>query len=559
MEGQSTHPPPLSPADLRAALTGIGCRRGCPVGTDAGRYARAIARSDLEEAVRVAREHNPLVSVCAHICHHPCEVTCARRRVDEPLALRALKRFAVEQVDPATVAPGPLDDRGAGHAVAIVGAGPAGLAAAHDLVRLGYRVTLFDRAATPGGIPAQAIPPFRLPRAVLARDVDAILRRGVTFRGGVRLGDDLSLPDLRGEGFARILVATGLPTGARPPLEGAERPGVRDGLRLLRDLVDGQRVDVGETIAVVGGGDTAVDVARALRRLQPDGRLAARPPAGGRQVTLVFRRRRLDDRAGSENTRAALQDGVALHPRVIPRRVVGQPLRGLEVSRVATLRDAQGRYRPRPLPGSRRLLAADTVVMAVGRRPDAAADPGPGARDDAGLRHGDDWIAGGDLTGGGSVVEALAAGRAMAARVDRDLAGGRPRPRVYVSVRGPAAAPHPSTSPGARRDDREDTGLDADAAREEASRCLDCFGRIVHGVRADACLACGRCVSACPSGALRLVTASALADHLGELPPDQVLLVAEDERCVRCGLCAERCPVGCLDVTALRPRAVAHG
>lgn len=580
MGGVSGQVHPLSRADLATALAGIGCRSGCPLGTDAGRYARAVARGDMEQAVRIARRENPLVSACAHICHHPCESRCARGRLDEALALRELKRFAVSQVDPATVAPEPLDGRGAGRRVAVVGAGPAGLAASHDLARLDYRVTLLEADHRAGGMLEQAIPPFRLPRAELRRDIHGILSLGIELRSNAALGHDFSLADLRAEGHERVIVATGLPRGAPLPLGGDSVPGVHDGLEILRALAAGEPVELGETVVVVGGGDTAVDVARAVMRLTREGRLPRAPgvwPAG-RTVRLVFRRRELAEGARWEEAHAAESEGIQLLGGVFPRRFLGRErATGIEVSDVATYRDSTGRYHPRPRPGTRRAVPGESVVVAVGRIADPAADPGPGTLEDGGLKRGRDWIAGGDLVRGGSVVAALAAGRSMAARVDQELTGGERRTRIYVSSRGtsPPAANWGTTRGGARAGRAEarvgdDPGggpdrpvLTARMARAEGSRCLDCFGAVLHDSRIAECALCGRCVSGCPVHALRLVSgAAAHADGLvpGETRVDgTTFLVADDDRCVRCGLCAERCPVGCLEILALREERSAHG
>ncbi len=541
--------PGLGP-DLADALDRIGCRGACPVHTDAGHYARAIARGDWTEAVREARARNPLVSICATICPHPCEQHCARAAIDAPLALRALKRAALEQVDPREVAPRPHSDRGRGHRVAVVGAGPAGLSAAHDLALLGYAVTLFEASARAGGVPDQAILPFRLPPAALQRDVDGVLALGVELRTRTAMDPATAQDELRGEGFERVIVATGLPRGRPLPLDGATLDGVYDGLTLLRQLRRGEAVGVGSRVAVIGGGDTAVDVAAALRRLDAGGRLVT--PEGDdepvdREVTLVFRRRRLAARAHAEGARGAVLDGVALRAGAILLEVAGRRrVEGLRLARVATYHDPRLRYRPRPLPGSEYRLEADTVVVAVGREP----EPG--------------WEGAADRIGdAGSAIEAVAAGQRAAARIDRELTGGEPRPRPRLSLRGPAPVAHPRPVRMARAVPTEAIGparlrvqpveapLSPEAAAREGARCLDCRVTVLSELddEAQRCALCGRCVDHCPAGALWF-----------EAVEPGTALRYDAERCLRCGLCVERCPAGCLRTGALEPGAAErHG
>jgi len=497
--------------DLQSLRNGIGCRRACPVHTDAGRYAQALARGDVREAVRVARRNNPLVSVCAHICTHPCEAACLRSVYDAPLALRRLKRLALEAVDPREVAPRPRDRRGEGRAIAVVGAGPAGLAAAHDLALLGYPVTVFEAGPAPGGLPAQAIPEFRLPRSALERDIDGITGLGVEIRTGIEVPLSADLAD---DGFERTLFTPGLPLGTPLPVPGADHPRVLDGLDVLRGLVDRRPLEIGPRVVVVGGGDTAVDVARAVLR-QPS----------VDSVELVFRRPRLEGRSRREEACAAESEGVRLHPLSIP--VVIEPLdRGIAVvvAEVATYHDPLARYRPRARPGTRRRIDADHVVVAVGRSGPPLPEGGETRTTDHGTRIvvAPTWAAGGDRTGAGTVIRAVADGQALARRVDQDLTGGGAAGTVarrWVSRTPPHTLP--------RKHARGRTGV------QEGARCLNCYAA-VRSHDGATCVACGRCVDGCPASAL------ALGGDEGET------VLAWDDLCLRCGLCVERCPVGCL-------------
>jgi len=543
------------------------------VHTDAGRYAQAVARGDYEEAMRTARARNPLVSMCAYICPHPCEDLCARGRVDDPLALRELKRFALAQVPPSEVAPGRAGDRGRGHRIAVVGAGPAGLAAAHDLAQLGYGVVVFEASPTAGGVPALLIPQFRLPRAALRQDVEGIVQLGVEIRTGQRLSGADALRELRDDGYERVIVATGYPLGKGIPIPGTDLEGVVSGIELLRRLAAGEPTTVGRDVVVIGGGDTAVDVARAVLRVP-----APSPP----RVTLVCRQRSLERRAHAEEARAVYRDGIHVLPGRIPRRVTGdEQVSGLQVSRVATYHDSRGRYRPVPKPGTREILPADTVVLAAGRRlePDWPPPVEPAAN--VGERPGGEhWHMAGDLAGGQTAIEAVADGQALAFAIDREITGGEERPRISFSIRNHRAR---TLSRPVHQPRQDLTGPDQGEreARVEGERCLDCWSHVLSTADEDTdrCLLCSRCVQGCPSSALRFQSLDALSPNLaswyGKLgagaaseaiqelfdAPDgsQVtLLVCEDDRCVRCGLCVERCPAGCLSLSGERVKE-GHG
>jgi ferredoxin len=382
-----------------------------------------------------------------------------------------------------------------------------------------------------------------------------VLALGVELRCGVDIDADRGVDELLADGFERVVVATGLPRGRVLPLEGAGLPGIVDGLTLLRRLARDEPVELGRRVAVIGGGDTAVDVAAAARRLGPDGRLVTLAEGGvpvdrvpvDREVTLVFRRRQLAARAHAEQARGATLDGVGSLGRVVPLEIIGRGrVEGLRLARVATYHDAAGRYRPRPLPGSEWRVEVDTVIAAIGRVPDGTWGGGPLLIEDA-----------------GTVIHAVAAGQRAAARVDRELTGGG-EARQPITVRpASCAVTHPRPAPGRRASAPEVRGPErlllrtleselspGDAAREGA-RCLDCRITVESraGTSAERCALCGRCVEGCPMSALWLEPV-----EMG------TALRYDPGRCLRCGLCVERCPAGCLRTTALYPEtAGGHG
>jgi len=467
-----------------------------------------------------------MVRTTAWICTHPCETACVRRIYDAPVALRALKRYAVEQVDPTPLAPRPIDARGEGYSIAVIGAGPAGLSAAHDLALLGYRVTAFEAREAAGGVPASLIPSFRLPAEVVAADVSDVERLGVEIRTGERVP---TRPDeLRAAGFDRVIVATGAPRGLGLDLPGARLPGVFDALALLRSMARGERSALGDRVVVVGGGDTAVDAARAVRR------------SGVSEVSIAFRKARIEGRARRQEAASAVAEGIHLRPGVIPVGIHGADrVRGLVLSAVVTYHDAMARYRPRARDGTKTILDADSVVVAVGRQQDeaAAALQGSSRPTDHGsaLRIGDGWAAGGDVTGPGPLVQALADGQALARWVDRELTG--EERRVSVNVRHASSVSMPSPQPAERHEPTTPA-----AASLEGSRCLNCWITVQFDEDGE-CAQCGRCAESCPGGAL----GAGVDDHSVPSPPAQPSWL-DARSCLRCGLCVERCPAGCLQL-----------
>ena len=468
-----------------------------------------------------------MVRTTAWVCTHPCENDCARQRYDAPVSLRELKRYAVMRADPTAVAPRPTDTRGEGYKIAVIGAGPAGLAAAHDLALLGYRVTMFEAAPIAGGVPASLIPSFRLPREVVAADVADIERVGVEIRTGVRVQEHPA--ELRAAGFDRVIVATGTPRGVQLDLPRAHLDGVFDGLEVLSSIARGESLDLGDRVVVIGGGDTAVDAARAVRRCGPT------------DVSLAFRRSRIEGRARVEEAEAAEAEGITVRPGLIPVGVKGERrVHGLVLSEVVTYHDASGTYRPRPRHGTKTMLEVDSVIVAIGRRRDPAGpDLGGTVRaTDHGtvLRIGAGWAAGGDLGGAGTVVAAMADGQALARWADRELTGGASRTTVSLAPARQAAVRSPR--PTARQ--QPDSAVTASI---EGKRCLNCWNTVTLAQDGE-CVQCGRCAEACPAGAL-LTTPDAGGLPLQSRVPGSLWM--DGRSCLRCGLCVERCPVGCLE------------
>ena len=481
------------PAGACKDLVGVSCQNSCPVGTEVWRYVAHVARGEYAEAYRVIRAANPLPSVCARVCNHPCEVACrAGVTGGEPIAIRSLKRFVVEQADPAEAAPAPLPAGDNAARIAVIGAGPAGLAAAHSLSLRGHKVTLLEREDRPGGMLTGAIPAYRLPREVLDREIDALLNGNVELRCGQALGRDFTIDDLLRDGYRAVYVATGSHRSRKLDLPGEEAEGVIPGIRFLKaHNLSGQELARGR-VGVIGGGNSAVDAARVAWRQE-----------GVESVTLFYRRTRNEMPAYAEEIEAALDEGVAIEELVAPTalRVRDGKLAGVQFQRNRLGdRDASGRQRPVPVPGSEFEVELDTLIVAISESPELDALDGLGRGESAHLEanpqsHLTDRpgvFAGGDVTTGpATVIDAIAAGKSAAVMIDRYVTGRLltllPKvvlPTTYVEPLEPVdeeeadsalrAAP-PLLEPAERCNFAEvELCLSEAAAQREARRCLRC-------------------------------------------------------------------------------------
>jgi len=345
--------------DLRAP-----CQAACPVGTNAGLYVSLIAEGRYDEALQVAAEPNPFPAICGRVCTAPCEEVCRRGEFDLPIAIRDLKRFATDHGTSKRKVTPPKQRYA--ERVAIVGAGPTGLSAAYYLARRGYQVTVFDAMPVAGGMMAIGIPDYRLPRAELHRDIDAMRELGVEIRLNTAIGRDVSLDELQQE-FDAVLLAVGAQRSQRLGVPGeVELHGVIPATTFLKDFNLNPETKLEGDVAVVGGGSTALDAARSALR------------AGARSVHILYRRSRVEMPAQAEEVRAALAEGIQLQELVAPVQILSAAgnVRGVRCQRMSLSEpDAQGRRKPVPLLGTEFDLPIESVLVAIGEAPDPSFLP----------------------------------------------------------------------------------------------------------------------------------------------------------------------------------------
>jgi len=334
------------------------CEHACPAGVDVPAYVRAVAEGRIDDAFEVIRTANPFPSVCGRVCTAYCELQCRRGQLDAPVSIRLLKRAAADyRTKPWKPALEPQRHQ----SVAVIGSGPAGLTAAGDLVRKGYSVTVFEKERLAGGMMALGIPDYRLPQDVLQREIQDILDLGVELRTGVAFGKDITLADLEKQGFQAVLLAVGCPVGMPLECPGADAKGVLDAVQFLADIALNRQPKVGRRVAVIGGGDTAIDSARSAVRL------------GAEEVHLVYRRTIDEMPAHAEEIEGASEEGVQFHFLAAPKEVVvkGGKVVGLtcQQMRLGTW-DRSGRRRPEPVEGADFVLDVDTVIAAIGQTVD---------------------------------------------------------------------------------------------------------------------------------------------------------------------------------------------
>ena len=587
----------------------IPCQTACPIHTECGRYVQAIGISKDEEAYLLARAPNPFAYVLGRICAHPCEDNCRRGKIDEPVAICALKRYATERHnlgmghDPARKALPPAPRRG--KRVAIVGAGVCGLTCAHDLALLGYSVEVFESAPVPGGMLFLGIPHFRLPREIIKMEVDNILSLGVTLHTRVTIGRDISFSDLRSR-FDAVLLATGLNKGRELSIPGAHLSGVYNGIDFLINVNLGMEIELGKRVAVVGGGNVAIDVARSAVRLVHDSadigapeqeengmqpafdaaRMALR--SGAEQVHLISLESRAQMPAWKGEVEEAEHEGIEIDNGWGPKEVVGENgvARGLKLHRCLSVFDENGRFNP-AFSDEEKIIPCDSVILAIGQQADLSyinSEDGVQVTPRGILKIDENLgttapgvFAGGDVAFGPRIlVEAVANGHRSARSIHLYLSGKAEQteirrfrilpnwkmPQGFLTI---ARQKMPVLAANRRIGIAEvELGFDEEQGRAEGRRCLNCqVNTIFDGSK---CILCNGCVDVCPESCLRLVD---LAQVSGDGRYDDLIqkrygvaaarlgagqagaIIKNEDKCIRCGLCADRCPTQAITMEAL--------
>jgi NADPH-dependent glutamate synthase beta subunit-like oxidoreductase len=600
----------------------VSCQAACPVHTDARGYVRAIAEGRFEEAYLIARGPNPFASICGRVCGAPCEAACRRGKVprvdddgtfvanDRPISIRALKRFvcsafgpearpseavleAVREYVPKVA--GDADEmaallksavegriaKGNGEKVAIIGAGPAGLSAAHDLALLGFSPVVYESEPVAAGMLVVGVPAYRLPRELIRKEIAVIEALGVEIRCGVTVGKDITFEELR-RTHAAVLVAVGAKRSRGLGLPGENGPGVLGGVDLLRAVSLGEPVPVGKDVVVIGGGNVAYDVARTVvRQIAWDAaRTAARLPETGR-VRLVSLEGLEEMPADTVEILEGDEEGIERLNGWGPVEIVRDSsgiVTGVTFRKCVRVYDENRRFAPVYDDALKQTVPADTVLLSVGQATNLSF-LAEGGKDVEEMRPG--WpkvdpatlattgkgvFVAGDLAHGTRLlIDAVASGKAAARSIYGYLTGrilekdtltvfltqpGYRREPGYEKIRRVAV---PVAEPEERLKHPEavvETGYTAEQAMREASRCLDCgVTPVFDGAR---CVLCGGCADVCPTMCLKLVDlarlapspdlAAAIDRELGPEPGEASAILKDEDRCIRCALCAMRCP-----------------
>jgi formate dehydrogenase beta subunit len=560
----------VQPVDASWLQCNIECQEACPVGTNCRGYLNLAAEGRFEEGYILAREPNPVAAMCSYVCSAPCERACRRGDIDRPLAIRAMKRFLVEWHEASGIpdlmpAITPREER-----VAVIGAGPAGLAVSRELATRGYQVTVFDSLPFGGGTMLIGVPAFRLPREAIEMDVRLVERLGVTFRFDTTVGIDVPFEELQRD-YDAIAITAGAMNPVYLDVPGADLDGVKYGIDFMKLANLGQELTVGTNVVVIGGGYTAMDCSRTSLRY------------GAENVTIAYRRTRSELVVDEEELGETEREGVHLEFLVSPMELIGEDgrLTGVRFIRNKLGEpDASGRRSPVPIEGSEFVVPADTVIPAVSQAADLSflpvdgafevnrgrikVDPATYATNVRGV-----FACGDFVTGPTTLIESAGHGKKAAYAIDRYLAG-RTDVTVTPNVRITSSWRHdmpefydvlprqhipmvdlparmPSVDPTVNFSTPVEMGYDTTAAVAESTRCLMCNYNIWFDP--FRCVLCGACADVCPEGVIHMVDVNQLKSE-GLLPEIEeaygwsqgAAMILDEERCIRCALCVKRCP-----------------
>ncbi|RJQ42358.1 MAG: hydrogenase iron-sulfur subunit [Gaiellales bacterium] len=524
------------------------CEVACPIHTDAQRYIQLVAAGRYADALEVIRDTNALPQSIGRICAHPCEDACRRGQVDEPIAICNIKREASDGAKAEGRGYDPPRPQFGDRKVAIIGSGPSGLAAAHDLALMGIRPVVYERQPEAGGFLRTGILNYRLPKDILDEDIAYITGMGVEIRTGVAIGEDVGFDELAAEHDA-VLIAVGLSESRSLPVAGVDNRGVLLAVPFLEAVNAGREVpELGKEIIVIGGGNVAIDVARSARRVS------------GGDVTMVCLEADHEMPAHDWEVRDAVAEGVKIVCSQGPNAIVGDgQVEGLEMKRCESVFDEQGRFAPTFCETELSTLPGDTVIISIGQMSDMSFLGGSGPELDgrgilvfdreqcATTRRGV-FASGEVVTGPGAAVSAMASGKRAAIAIGKFLGVDvdfPAEPRAVNELPGYVAG---MINKGARRsvparpeDERVrdfgevELGLGEVDGRCEASRCLLCAAGARYSE--TRCISCLTCVRVCPYAAPE-------ADGNG-------LLKIDPDKCQACGICFTQCPAKAIDLAVL--------
>ncbi len=584
--------------DLDYFIRQIDCRDGCPVNTDPRAYMIALHSGNLMEGYRIARGPNPFASICGMICGAPCEMTCRRDRVDKTLTIRAQKRYLDEWFGldkeahikslEMSYARGSTRPTPNGLKIACIGAGVASLTAAHDLLRLGYSVDIYEMMRKPGGMLTYGVPVYRLKREVAYNECAAIEYLGARVHYNVKIGRDITLTQLQKE-YDALFIGVGLWKSRELPIPGADAPDIIRGIEYLRLRCLEEQWRIGDQLIVVGGGNVAFDVARTSVR------------NGAKQVTMVCLESRDEQTADEFEIEDGMEEGIKILNRVAPLAVERDnagAIIGLRVQKIASLFDYQGRFSPKSIPNSEWVIPCNAIALAIGQNMDTSFLNGWDKRDQLQVERGiiktergtgrtsvKGVYAGGDAAFGAALfITAIRHGQDAARAIDSDLRGTKPyqefagefteispmRDKTYLRTKWALPTMQP---PKDRVTNQEmvENNYTYEEAHQQANRCLQCHVSPVFD--GTLCIKCNGCVDVCPCNCLKQIPISKLNMDRGEgnlrlavdnyygvdsiTMADEELdlmgtaMLKDEDLCIRCGLCAEKCPTQAVTMDAM--------